>query len=197
MSEKYQNVQCGNNEKKQEEESLIRKYAEGNSDAAEELFEKYKLLVYNLAFTYFEPYKIWGLKERAEDITQETFRKVFQYAPSFKGNSGTEDKKWIMVIAHNTCTDFYRKQKRSYDYNTLPEEDENHSWEDAYSAIIFNDLIKNLSVIEQQIIRLHFVSKLSHTDIADMLDMSVTTIRKKEKRAFIKIKREMGGKNNE
>ncbi|TWT13191.1 RNA polymerase sigma factor [Planomicrobium sp. CPCC 101079] len=47
--------------------------------------------------------------QQAEDLTQETFIKAFQYYDSFERKAN--GKTWLFRIAHNLTIDFIRKQK--------------------------------------------------------------------------------------
>ena len=95
---------------------LIKKSAEGNSDAFEKLIAPYMQLVINHA------YMMLGDKEDAYDMAQETFVKAFVSVASFSGQSSF--KTWIFKIATNVCLDFLRKKKRRPNVLSLTSVDE-------------------------------------------------------------------------
>jgi RNA polymerase sigma-70 factor, ECF subfamily len=72
-------------------------------DHLEMLYEKYFQDVYQylLFFT--------NSQTEAEDLTQETFIRVFKSYPLFNHRSST--KTWIISIAKRTAIDYYRKRK--------------------------------------------------------------------------------------
>lgn len=47
--------------------------------------------------------------QEAEDLTQDTFVRAYQYYSSFKRDSSP--KTWLFKIAHNTTIDYLRKRK--------------------------------------------------------------------------------------
>ena len=53
-------------------------------------------------------------KEEAEDITQETFTKIYLNAKKFKKQPGVEFKSWAWRILVNTSLTHYRKQKKTF-----------------------------------------------------------------------------------
>ena len=99
-----------------QESELIKKSAEGNSDAFEMLIAPYMQPVVNHA------YMMLGDKEDAYDMAQETFVKAFVSLKSFGGQSSF--KTWLFKIATNVCLDFLRKKKRRPNVLSLTVADE-------------------------------------------------------------------------
>lgn len=73
-------------------------------DHFDSIYDKYSNKIYNLA------YRMAGNKEVAEDITQETFFKVFSNYNKFKGDSNTFT--WIYSITKNLCLQHLKKIKK-------------------------------------------------------------------------------------
>lgn len=65
-----------------------------------EIFDLYSDMVYNVCLNYLQN------KENAEDVTQNTFLKVYENISQFKENSAL--KTWIYRIAINQSLDFIR-----------------------------------------------------------------------------------------
>lgn len=53
-------------------------------------------------------------QQEAEDITQETFTKIYLNAKKFKKQPGIEFKSWAWRILVNTSLTHYRKQKKTF-----------------------------------------------------------------------------------
>ncbi len=70
----------------------------------EEIYQEYKQMVYLLAL------KIVPISEDAEEITQDTFVKVYASLQNFKGNSSL--KTWIFRIATNVALSHLQAKKR-------------------------------------------------------------------------------------
>ncbi len=87
------------------ETNLIQKIRDGNTHAFSELVEAYKNLVYTLT------YRMLGSREEAEEVSQDTFIKIFKSLPHFKGDSKLST--WIYKVAYNTCLDRIKQNKRN------------------------------------------------------------------------------------
>lgn len=71
--------------------------------AIDDIYEKYADFVYRYIFLLVHN------KEIAEDLTQETFIKVFQNYHQFHQLSNLNT--WVIKIAKNTTYDYFRKTK--------------------------------------------------------------------------------------
>ena len=76
----------------------------GDSRAFAVLVDSYKNLVFSLAM------KMLNNREEAEEVSQDTFIKVFKSLEKFKGDS--KFSTWIYRVAYNTCLDRLKKNKR-------------------------------------------------------------------------------------
>ncbi|NQD65586.1 RNA polymerase sigma factor [Bacillus haikouensis] len=72
-------------------------------DQLEMLYEKYFQDVYQYVLFFTNS------QTEAEDLTQETFIRVFKSYPLFSHRSSI--KTWIISIAKRTAIDYYRKRK--------------------------------------------------------------------------------------
>jgi RNA polymerase sigma factor (sigma-70 family) len=82
----------------------INQIIEGNSNAFAVLVDRYKDLVFTLA------YKMVKNREEAEEISQDTFIKIFKSLNKFKGES--KFSTWVYKITYNTCLDRLKKNKK-------------------------------------------------------------------------------------
>lgn len=83
---------------------------EGNTNAFSILVDRYKDLVFSLAL------KMVKNREEAEEVSQDTFIKVFKSLRQFKGDS--KFSTWIYKVTYNTCLDRLKMNKKSY--NDVP-----------------------------------------------------------------------------
>jgi RNA polymerase sigma-70 factor (ECF subfamily) len=85
------------------DQQVVARAREGREAAFRELIGRYERPVFSLI------YRLVRDRERAEDLSQETFIKVLnaldRYDPSYKFSS------WIFKIAHNTALDQLRKKE--------------------------------------------------------------------------------------
>ena len=89
--------------KKLTDQEVVTRAREGRETAFRELIGRYERPVFSLI------YRLVRDRERAEDLSQDTFIKVLnaldRYDPSYKFSS------WIFKIAHNTALDHLRKKE--------------------------------------------------------------------------------------
>ncbi len=166
------------------EEQLIERAKDGDRGAQAAIVKKYEQMVYNVAL------RLTGNAEEAEGVMQETFLKVLEALPTFRGDSqlGT----WIYRIATNFALMQLRKRKvptYSLDEYNLDETRDlasfNRAIGDNPEALVLNAELRQ--VMEQAIEALPpkyktaFVLKdlegLSLQQIADMLNLNVATVK--------------------
>lgn len=82
---------------------MIKKVAEGDEVAFEQIVRKYEHRVLNTIYRYI------GKSDEAEDIAQEVFIKVWHHAKSFKGKS--KFSTWLYRIVVNQCLNYRSKHK--------------------------------------------------------------------------------------
>ncbi|WP_348076378.1 RNA polymerase sigma factor [Flavobacterium sp.] len=87
-----------------DDKHYINQIIEGNSNAFAVLVDRYKDLVFTLA------YKMVKNREEAEEISQDTFIKIFKSLNKFKGES--KFSTWVYKITYNTCLDRLKKSKK-------------------------------------------------------------------------------------
>lgn len=88
-----------------DEDELVSRFQNGDTDAFNPLMLKYEKKIYNLIYQRIRD------REIAKDISQEVFLKAFKALPNFKGGSAFYS--WIYRIAINCSIDFQRQCNRS------------------------------------------------------------------------------------
>ncbi len=160
---------------------LVRRCLAGDEDASRELVRRYERGVYFL---------IWQIVrnvEDARDLTQETFVKAFRALDRFE-----RDRRflcWINRIATNTALDFLRSRRRMESLDADPEDDkapltlvdpgplpseesDRHQIQEALDR-----LVERLSPPYRVAIHLRYVQQLSYEEIAEILNVSVGTVK--------------------
>ncbi len=97
---------------------IIDKILEGDTNAFSVLVDRYKDLVFTLALRMVKN------REEAEEVSQDTFIKVYKSLNKFKGNS--KFSTWIYRVAYNTCLDRIKRIKREYNVVAIDEFTEHH-----------------------------------------------------------------------
>lgn len=92
---------------------IINQIIEGNTNAFSVLVDNYKDLVFTLALRMVKN------REEAEEVSQDTFIKVYKSLSKFQGKS--KFSTWIYRVAYNTCLDRLKKIKREYNVVAIDE----------------------------------------------------------------------------
>lgn len=170
---------------------LIRLYLDdGNQEGFDLIIKRHLKSVYRFIFGFVGDIAI------AEDISQDTFIKVWKNLKKFDQNRNF--KTWILSIAKNTIIDYSRKKKAlpfSYfedadgdtnnfedsivDLEPLSDElfDKNLSREKIIAAI------NQLPSIYRTVVTLRFSEGLKFEEIAEIFDESINTIKSRGRRA--------------
>ena len=164
---------------------LIEKAKNGNKGAFSILVNKYYPRVYATLFSFTKS------KEDSEDLSQQTFIKVWQQLGSFRGDSAFFT--WVYRIAINLAKNFvassgYKKQK----INTSIEQAEIDisSFEDIESAVIHKQSLKEIknfiNTLPESLktaFTLREVEGKSYEDISVITDTPIGTVRSRIFRA--------------
>ena len=131
--------------------------------------------------------------EDAQDVMQETFIQLWNSAASYIPR-GKEPLPWLLGITKNLALRRLRTDTLSV---SMPEEHSDPADPlDHYLAVenklVLRAVVTKLSEEEQQIVLLHAVSGLKHREIADLLDLPLSTVLNKYRRSLQKLKKLLG-----
>lgn len=162
-----------------DEKELIRLAAEGSEEAFGVLVKKYRIKMFNLA------YSMTRNRETADDIAQDVFLKSYIYISKFKYKSsfGT----WLYRIAVNTVKDHLRKESRinkiSFDERLASpdiQEDEVVIKEEELEAErrkkLLHRAIQALPEKHRTILTLRDIQGVSYKEITGILNVSPGTV---------------------
>jgi RNA polymerase sigma-70 factor (ECF subfamily) len=88
-----------------DEEAIIRQSLDGDEDSYAVLVDRYKTMVYNVAF------RMLGDGDTAKDIAQESFIAVYRGLGQFR--FGSKFSSWLYSIVLNKCRDHLRLVKET------------------------------------------------------------------------------------
>ena len=171
------------------DEQLILQFQNEDKGAYVEIVMRYKDRLVNFL------YRFTGNRETAEDISQETFLKLYKNKDKY--SEIAKFSTWLYTIALNEARSNFRKENkhsavsindfyedshndyqiRSDDYN--PEEDANAETESFY----IQKAINSLNEIHREIIVLRDIEELDYEEIAKTLDIPLGTVRSRINRA--------------
>lgn len=165
---------------------LVEAIKAGDVNRFEELVDKYKDNVYNMAF------HMTGSSQEEQDLAQEIFLLIYKNISNFNGESALST--WIYRISLNRCLDWQRKQQRRskfilpilYKNNEElndpmenlstqqpgPEEQllRNEQYQELHNGI------KELPEKYQKVIILYHFQQMPYQRIAEILDIPARTV---------------------
>jgi RNA polymerase sigma-70 factor (ECF subfamily) len=156
---------------------LIQKVVQGDREAFAQLYDRHASRVYGLAV------RILGETMAAEEVTQDTFMKLWTRAKSFSPDKGTLVT-WLLTIARRTALDRVRLEDRRPDFGNPvdPElawkyhpDPDTETDETRWRSLFF--ALHELPLEQRQTIELSYYQGLSQSQIADYLDVPVGTIK--------------------
>ena len=166
----------------------LRKKMEINKKAKmEQLYSLYESAVYAIA------YSILNNVEQAEDVTQDTFLKIYSYLDDIEEVASKRTKAFITKIVKNTAIDIYRKNQKISTYSENIEDTMSEDTDPAniverqlvtlYKLDALDSAMSDISDYLRKIITMRYGYELKMTEIADILGKDSATIRKQMERA--------------
>jgi RNA polymerase sigma-70 factor (ECF subfamily) len=181
-----------------DERGLIERLTAGDRSAFQELVEQYKKRIYGLAFNMIRNH------HDAEDASQEVFIKAFRSFHTFRKDARLGS--WLYQITVNTCRDYYRRKPReAAAFVSLSEADapavETSAWSDspeknAEARLLQARIDLVLTTITEQeraAFVLRHYEELDLKSIAEVMEISVGSVKSYLFRGIRKIRRELAG----
>jgi RNA polymerase sigma-70 factor (ECF subfamily) len=181
---------------------LVESLREGSERAYEELLIRFQQPVYALALRLLDD------PSEACDVVQEVFLKVFRNVSSFRGQSTL--KTWIYRItvneAHNARRWFFRHRRAEVELDKNPEESRN--WKeiipdrgrspfdvafDSERHIMIEAALKRINPIFREAVALRDISDLAYEEIAEILGVSLGTVKSRILRGREALREELAG----
>ncbi len=155
----------------------------GNGDIAafEQVYKNFSDFVYNISL------KVTRNSHDAEEITQDTFMKIYHKLKTFRYHSSF--KTWVYRIAVNTAINYYhssmRKELKRVDFETvaLTQGDDKKTSDNIEDSAQLDSLLKVLKPAHRVCLVLREIEGLSYHEIASVLQIPVNTVRSRLKRA--------------
>lgn len=147
-----------------------------------EVFEHYSPKMLSICKSYINDFHY------AEDCMINGFRKVFQHIQRFESKGSFEG--WIRRIMVNECLSFLRtNQTLIYlDDNRFSDLDETDDWEENEFDFDVHAVLDQLENPYRIVFNLYVLENYSHQDIAEQLNISVSSSKTQLHRAKAKLK---------
>lgn len=180
-----------------EEKELIKRLKNGDEESFRIVVDRFQKQVLNNC------YRIVCNRETAEDLTQEVFVEVYRSVNMFRGESALST--WIYRIAVSKSLDYLKSQKRKKRFavvksifdsgmiNEHPKTSESETpgkYLDNEERIkVLTSALEKLSENQRIAFTLSKNDEMSNKDIADVLDVSVSSVESLIHRAKTKLRK--------
>src|SRR5689334_3810101 len=156
------------------DEDLMQLVRRGDSEAFEVVYERHATAAFSLA------YRIVGTRNAAEDVVQEAFLSLWRSGARYDRTRGSV-RTWVLGIVHNRAIDALR---RSMVHDKRRASDERREVHAAPRA---------LPAEQCKVIELAYFGGFSQSEIADMLDTPIGTVKGRMRVGLDKMRGQLGG----
>jgi len=178
-----------------EDQELIQKYLSGDNASLGFLIKKYLGPIYGFAYRYTNNV------QEAEDITQETYLRVWKHLKKFDKNKNF--KTWLFTIAKNASLDFLKK-KKTISFSAFDQEDGSNTILDTIAddqplpdEIIsyiqdkekLKSAMEKLSPTYRAILNLYYDNEFNFREISEITNEPLNTVKSRHRRAIAELKK--------
>ena len=185
------------------DEELMRAVCNGEQSAYQTIVKQHLKSISHYAF------RILGNQKDTEDITQETFLKLWINAEKWQPEKAKLST-WLHRIAHNLCIDYIRKRGSIQTLENIEEGTDSiespRDWQDSYEVSetrtqqdrILKNAINILPENQRSALVLCHYSGFSQKEAASIMDISVKALESVITRAKRSLRKQLGdtGNNN-
>lgn len=182
---------------------LIEGCKRGERNAQKQMFELYQPQLMGTCLRYTKD------QERAKDILQDSFIKIFANIGKFEDTGSFEG--WMRRVVVNTAIDHLRKKKNDHVFlgeESSPEDHRDEQLDEEEDVIEEEEFkrskaeeiveaLQELSPAYRTIFNLYVVENYSHKEIADMLDINIGTSKSNLAKAKKNLKNLLGKKETD
>ncbi len=160
-----------------DEENIIRNCLDGDAESYSILVNRYKTMIYNVAF------RMVGDEDTAKDLAQESFIAAYKGLRQFR--FGSKFSSWLYSIALNKCRDYLKMAKNLVSTDELPDMDllsgsetsPERAAAEAQDKDILQQALDALPLEYRQVLILKHIEELDYQEIADITGTSVAALK--------------------
>ena len=183
------------------DEELMRAVCNGEQFAYQTIVKQHLTSISHYAF------RILGNQKDSEDITQETFLKLWINAEKWQPEKAKLST-WLHRIAHNLCIDYLRKHGSIQTLENIEEGEDSienlRDWQESHEINetrtqqdqILKNAINNLPENQRSALALCHYSGFSHKDAAAIMNVSVKALESAITRAKRSLRKQLRDTNN-
>jgi RNA polymerase sigma-70 factor (ECF subfamily) len=160
------------------ETELLARIQTGDEEALVALHARYVNLVYSVA------YRVLNDAMSAEEVTQDTFMRLWNKSYSYDPEKGRFIT-WLLTVTRRLAIDVLRqRQRREPNTGMLFIDEDPNLWENILADTNGGDLrrtllavLKELPVEQRELIELVYFYGMTHSDLAETLDIPLGTVK--------------------
>src|SRR5258708_4441636 len=168
---------------------LMHRITQGDQGALSQLYQRYGLLVHSLAV------RILQNRELAEEITQDTFLNVWNHPEAWSPDKGRLSS-WLLTVTRYKAIDRIRREQRRPDLEASPLNEEQVQSERSVrpddpaseDGRLIRSLLAQLPAEQAQVIELAFFQGMTHSTIAESLNLPLGTVKTRVRLGLQKLK---------
>lgn len=184
-----------------DDETVLRRVADGDEEAVRVLYQRYSRRVYGFAL------KSTGNREAAEDIVIDVFAEIWRSAGRYRAGQ-SKPSTWLMTICRHRAVDWLRRrgvrpERNSVGWDDVAPADEPRSVDSVASDAEREETKRNLRAAirrlpreQEEALRLAFFGGFSHSQIAEYLDQPIGTVKTRIRSALIKLRGWLGDEDS-
>ncbi|HEU4977629.1 MAG TPA: sigma-70 family RNA polymerase sigma factor [Solirubrobacteraceae bacterium] len=179
------------------DEDLMQLVRRGEPEAFELVYERHATAAFSLA------YRMTGTRNLAEDVVQEAFLSLWRSGARYDRTRGSV-RTWVLGIVHNRAIDALRRsmvhERRRADLEPAHLEERFESGERVdveaarrEEARDVRGALQSLPAEQSKVIELAYFGGFSHSEIADMLEMPIGTVKGRMRLGLEKLRTSLSG----
>jgi RNA polymerase sigma-70 factor (ECF subfamily) len=176
------------------DEDVMQLVRRGDARAFEVIYERHSAAAFSLA------YRMMGTRAGAEDVTQDAFLSMWRSGARYDRARGSV-RTWVLGIVHHRAIDALRRatvhDRRRAGDEGIEERFEARERTDVEAARreeagTVRSALSSLPADQSQVIELAYFGGFTHTEIADMLDAPVGTVKGRMRLGLKKMRAQLG-----
>jgi RNA polymerase sigma-70 factor (ECF subfamily) len=176
------------------DEDVMQLVRRGEARAFEVIYDRHAPAAFSLA------YRMMGTRVGAEDVTQEAFLSMWRSGARYDRARGSV-RTWVLGIVHHRAIDALRRatvhDRRRAGDEGIEERFEAPERTDVQAARreeagTVRHALESLPADQSQVIELAYFGGFTHTEIADMLDAPVGTVKGRMRLGLKKMRAQLG-----
>ena len=177
--------------------AVLARVSEGDLDALEELYDRYRTMAYSIAL------RITGDAGIAEDVVQEAFLGAWRNSARYVEGRGSV-KTWLLAIVHHRAVDAVRRRRPTVE---LPEREDAPPapltvpdvWSEVagrLDAAAIRVALATLSAAQREAIELAYFGGLTQQEIAVRTGTPLGTVKSRVRLGLLAMRRALVGENS-